>query len=243
MSGDAIDRCAAGSSFCEVDARVKTVALLLFAAVSALLTDPAALAAALAYILAVAAVSGAPAGHLARRFVVSLPFSLLAALSAYLYAGPLPALAMLARISTCVLALVLLTSVTPFFDLLKGLQGLRVPRVLVTMLLFTYRYIFVIREEMGRMSLARRARGADRGRHLFDRAGMRTVSYTAGMVLVRAYARGRRLEDALRARGFTGEIRTLPRASPGAANALFLLPVVAFSILLLATDRGLVQWL
>jgi energy-coupling factor transporter transmembrane protein EcfT len=38
---------------------------------------------------------------------------------------------------------------------------------------------------------------------------MRTISYTAGMLLIRAYQRGVRIYDSLLVRGFDGKIRTL----------------------------------
>jgi energy-coupling factor transporter transmembrane protein EcfT len=38
---------------------------------------------------------------------------------------------------------------------------------------------------------------------------MRTIANTAGMVLVRAYERGLRVQDSLRMRGYAGEVRTL----------------------------------
>jgi len=169
---------------------------------------------------------------------LALPFALTGALSVYLYAGPFPALSMLLRITSCVLALLLLASTTPFFDLLKGLQRLRVPRMFVNLLLFTYRYIFVVSDEMGRMAVARRARGARSGQSLLDRSAMKTLSFSAGMVLVRAHGRAQRMHDALRSRGFDGEVRTLTRFRIGDTEMLFGAAVVSFSLVLLMAEWG-----
>jgi cobalt/nickel transport system permease protein len=145
---------------------------------------------------------------------------------------------MFLRVATCILSLLLLAGTTPFLDLLKGLRRLRVPRLFVNLLLFTYRYIFVISDEMGRMSVARRARGARGGKSLLDRAALRTLSFGAGMVLVRAHWRGVRMHDALRSRGFDGEVRTLSRFRIGDTEMLFGAAVVSFSVMLLLAEWG-----
>jgi len=237
-----VDGHAGASSLRHLDARAKIIAVLTFVVIVALLRDLRILAFALVYVLALLAVAGVPARHLAGKYVLALPFALLGAFSVFFSSGLLPAAAMFLRISACVLSLVLLSSATPFFDLLQGLQKLRVPRIFVNLLLFTFRYLFVIADEMGRMSIARKARGARSGRHLLDRLGMRTISFTAGMVLVRAYERGRRMHDALRSRGFDGQIRTLTRFRMGVAEWLFIAPVLAFSTLLLSAEWGLLAW-
>jgi cobalt/nickel transport system permease protein len=241
MIPGAIDSHAGASALGRLDPRCKLVALLAFVVIAALLRDMALLLFALAYVLALLAISGVPASHLAGRFAPAVPFAFLGALSVYLSAGLVPALAMFVRISTCVLAMLLLSGTTPFFDLLKGLQRLGVPRIFVNLMLFTYRYLFVISDEMGRMSVARRARGARRGRSLLDRMAMKNISFSAGMVLVRAHERGLRMHDALRSRGFDGQIRTLTRFHFGALEAVFAVKVLAFSAILISAQWGVLQ--
>jgi len=238
MSLDPFDIHAGRSGFGSIDPRAKTVALLAFVAIVAMLRDWRILLFSLAYMLAVLATSGIPARHLAGQFVLALPFSLMGALSVYFYAGLFPAVAMFLRVASCVLALLLLSSTTHFFDLLKGLQRLRVPRIFVNLLLFTYRYIFVVSDEMGRMSVARKARGARAGRSLLDGSAMRTLSFSAGMVLVRAHGRAQRMHDALRCRGFDGEIKTLNRFRVGVAEMVFFAAVASFSAMLLLAEWG-----
>ena len=238
MIPGSLDRHAGASALGSLDPRCKLVALLAFVVIVALLRDLNILVFALAYVLALVAISGVPARHYAGQFALAVPFALLGALSVYLSAGPEFALAMFLRISTCVLAILLLSGTTPFFDLLKGLQRLGVPRIFVNLMLFTYRYLFVISDEMDRMSVARKARGARRGRSLLDRGTMKTISFSAGMVLVRAHERGLRMSDALRSRGFDGQIRTLSKFRVGALEAVFVIKVAAFSALLLSAEWG-----
>ena len=242
MNAGAIDANAEGSRFLEFDSRAKIFSLLFFIVIVALLRDLSILIPAIFFILMLLVISGLPAVHVAKRYLLAAPFGLLGALSVYLFAGLVPSIAMFLRISTCVLALILLTGATPFFDLLKGLQRMNVPRIFVSLILFTYQYLFVISDEMARMSLARRARGARRGGHLLDRDGMRLISNSAGMTLVRAFERGKRMHDALVSRGYDGEIRTLTPLGFKAADFAIVLLVVLFSLVLLSTEWGLVRW-
>ncbi|MEM2869044.1 MAG: energy-coupling factor transporter transmembrane component T [Thermoplasmata archaeon] len=237
------DTHAAKSSFGCLDARTKLISVIIFVAAVAFLTGLPALAAALVYALFLAALSGVPVSHFAKRYALAFPFVLLASLSALMHSGVPAAVAMLLRVSASVLALLVLSCTTPFFEILKGLQALRVPLVFVALLLFTHRYISIFSDELGRLSLARRARGAQKGRHLLDRSGMRLLSFTAGMVLFRAYHRGTRLGEALRVRGFDGRIRTLNARPVGAAEVLFSAALVALSVFLLYADRGGLRWL
>jgi len=242
MNAVPMDAYAEGSRFRIFDSRAKVLSLIFFIVIVALLRELSILVPALAFILMLLVISGLPAVHVTKRYLLAAPFALLGSLSVYLSAGVLPSIAMFIRISTCVLALILLTGATPFFDLLKGLQGMRVPRLFVTLLLFTYRYLFVISGEMARMSLARRARGARRGRHLLDRTVMRSISSSAGMTLVRAYERGKRMHDALVSRGFDGEVRTLTPLGFGAADYAIVLLLISFSLFLLSMEWGLIRW-
>jgi cobalt/nickel transport system permease protein len=242
MTAGPMDSHARESRLGGLDARAKIVALIFFVVCVSVLKGTVILAAALLYVVSLLVISGLPAGQVIRRYLLAAPFCLMAAFSVYWYSGLNPSVAMFLRISTCVLALVLLSGVTELFDLLKGFRGLRVPRLFVSLLLFTYRYLFVISDEMERMSLARKARGARRGRHLLDRGSMRTISFSAGMVLVRAYERGKRMHSALQSRGYDGEIRTLRPPGLKAPDVLFMLVIPSFSALLLSLEWRLLPW-
>ena len=242
MSAGSLDAYSGEMSFRALDPRAKIVSIIMFVVISALLKDMYVLTAALFYVLALLCISAIPVAHILGRYLLAAPFALLGSLSVYFYAGLHPSIAMFLRISTCVLAIVLLSTITPFLDLLLGLQRLRVPRIFVSLLLFTYRYLFVIFDEMQRMALARKARGARKGRHLLDREGMRTISFTAGMVFVRAYERGKRMHEALRSRGYDGEIRTLTPLRIKAADILFFGLVLAFGAILLSADWRMGPW-
>lgn len=91
-----------------------------------------------------------------------------------------------------------------FHKTLKALEKLRVPNKLVQMIMFSYRYIFVLLGELARMSRAAKAR-------LFKkRTDLRTLKTTAnlaGMLFVRGFERAERVYNAMASRGYKGELR------------------------------------
>ena len=66
---------------------------------------------------------------------------------------------MAARAMLGATAVLVAVSITPFSGLLRGLRSLGVPRLLVMVLAFLYRYLFVLVDEAMRMGRAARARG------------------------------------------------------------------------------------
>lgn len=104
-----------------------------------------------------------------------------------------------------ILAMVLLNATTPFVDFLHGLESMRVPRVMVNVLGFMYRYLFVLSDERERMILALRSR-SPHPRRLFLWRGLAGI---IGVLFIRAFERGERIYLAMCARGFRGTIRTL----------------------------------
>lgn len=115
------------------------------------------------------------------------------------------------------LSLILLSATTPFPRLLKGLERLGVPRVMVMILSFMYRYIFVLVDEAMRLGRARDSRNLGGG--LLWRA--RTLGNMIGTLFLRSYERGERVYQAMLARGFDGEMRTLSELRFGRADLYF----------------------
>lgn len=134
-------------------------------------------------------------------------------------------------------AALLLTFTTPFHDLVDALRDLRLPRVLVAIIAFMYRYLAVLGEEAGRMLRARAARSAQAaagttGGTLAWRA--RVTGQMVGSLFLRSYERSERIYAAMQARGFEGTFRHLAarRIERGAWGVFGLLMVMlaAFEI-------------
>lgn len=108
-----------------------------------------------------------------------------------------------------------------------ALQRLKVPKVLVQMLLFTYRYIFVFVSELRRMEVAMRARGFVKR---FDGHTLRVMGNFVGTLLVRSLERTERIYKAMLSKGYQGELHSFVvfRASPkDAAKALVVIIAIA----------------
>ena len=124
----------------------------------------------------------------------------------------------LAKAWLSILALVTLTATTKITDLLRGLEQLRLPRVMVMILSFMYRYIFVLTDEVMRMKQARDSRNFGSGRRLWQ---IKTVGGMTGTLFIRSYERGERVYAAMLARGYDGQTRTPDGPGFRAADMVF----------------------
>ena len=120
----------------------------------------------------------------------------------------------------------LLAATTPFPQVLRGLEALRVPRLLVLIAAFMYRYLFVIAAELGRMRWALLARGY-RPRRPFHAAPAGRV---ASALFLRTYGRGERVYRAMLARGYRG---TMPQSAPLALTSADIAFVAVIALALL----------
>lgn len=105
---------------------------------------------------------------------------------------------LLAKSTLCLWTMVLLSAATPFGELLRVLQRIRVPALLVTTLSLMYRYLFVIVDEAQRMGRARACRTFVSGRARTWRASATVVS----QLFIRSSERAERVYAAMRARGW-----------------------------------------
>ena len=125
----------------------------------------------------------------------------------------------LAKAWLSILSLILLTSTTRFSQLLKGMEKLRLPRVMTMILSFMYRYIFVLIDEVMRMKQARDSRNFG-GKRLWQ---LGTIGNMIGTLFIRSYERGERVYAAMMARGFNGHTRTLENLNFRLSDVLFAL--------------------
>ena len=99
-----------------------------------------------------------------------------------------------------------LVNVIPFDQLLTTLRRTGVPAILLAILAFMYRFVFVLWDELDTMRTARRARTFDRAGAIFR---WRVGAHMIGMLLIRALERSERVYGAMCARGWDGKLRTL----------------------------------
>ena len=209
MRVDFLDRYSRGTSpLHRLDARVKLVgaALLVVGVVATPWDWWPAYVAETALCLSIVLLARLPWYYVAARLAAALPFVLLLAGSIPLARGfengwELAAqLLMQSLISLA--TMITLVATTRFEHLLAALRRLYVPRVLVSILAFMYRYLFVLVDELEKMRRAKLARTFYPS--LWD--DVRLMGNFAGILFVRSFERAERVYAAMCARGWTGEM-------------------------------------
>lgn len=147
-------------------------------------------------------------------------------------AGLLVAAALaLKTVALVTLALTLLAT-APMHVTLAAAGRLGVPRLLVYLTQLTYRYVFLLLDELNRLRVALRVRGF---RNSMSGHAYRTVGQVTGTLLVRGADRADGVAQAMRCRGFDGRIRTTTVFRTTAADVLVFLVIAG-------VWGGLVAW-
>ncbi len=124
----------------------------------------------------------------------------------------------LVRAWLSVLGLIWLTSVTKITSLLHALKQLHFPNIMVMIIAFMYRYIFVIFDEMQRMKLAMDCRRINVTRMQL----LRGLGNIIGTLFIRSYERSEQVYSAMLARGFEGEFKIMAGPSVQRADLIFI---------------------
>jgi cobalt/nickel transport system permease protein len=221
-----------------LDPRLKLLATLATVLVVTITPPPAWHAFLLLGVLGWAAVlaSGIPVTTMLRRASIALPLAGMAALSVpftqagkTLWSGGLFSwtltitdqglwlfLSVIAKAWLSVLVSGLLVATTPFPELLKAMRTLRVPAVLVTIVSFTYRYLFVLVDEAQRLQRAREARSAGAGGTALWRS--KVLGGMIGSLFIRSYERSERIYQAMLSRGYAGQLHSMTQLAWGARD-------------------------
>jgi cobalt/nickel transport system permease protein len=203
-----------------------------------------------AAIFIVSFVAKIPTPTLLKRSLIEIPFILFAILMPFFGTGErfevgpfnlyreslLAAAGIVAKGTLGVLSAVVLSTSTTARELLRGLEKLHLPKLMVQIAAFMLRYVNVISDEMERMKVARESRG-------FIATGLKdwkVIAIAASALFIRSYERGERVHLAMLSRGYTG---VLPHdMSEGASLKIWLqglaLPLFALFILISTTVIG-----
>ena len=225
-----IDRWSRGTSpLHQRDARAKLAALLVF--LVALSTTPVtaqgAFAAYAALLILVAHRARLPIGGWAGRAALVLPFSATFAVLTWWSGDSLRALALAEKSFLSGMAALLLVGTTPLTGWTAALESWRAPRMLILVIQFVYRYLFVIAEQAQRMRWAALCR---RGSSRSSRPGRFHFSAAAGLLGVlfaRSWQRADGIYHAMLARGFRGRFVPAAPAPFRTSDMLFLSACVA----------------
>lgn len=162
------------------------------------------------------AVSGVPLTYIGRRMVIEVPFVLFAVLIPFIATGPrtavlglslsepglVAAFGLLAKGTIGVSLSLTFAATTEPQDILRGLERLRMPDLIVQIMGFMIRYLDVVTAELSRMIVAMRSRGCDPRypRH------WPVLARTMGALFIRSYERGERVHLAMLSRGYDGRL-------------------------------------
>ena len=216
----------------DLDPRVKIIAVIAYIISNLLIPDGAWIGflAALLILVFSAAAGRISAGYLLPRSLIALPFALSAITLLFTIegqpiaqfqflgldlvisdAGWLRFVSILIRSWLSVQMAIILTVTTRFPDLAHGLLHLKMPAILISVISFMYRYLFVLIEETQRMLRARASRSAGKRRiSLQDILWQaRIAGNMVGQLFIRSFERSERIYHAMLARGYDGEYMTL----------------------------------
>jgi len=134
---------------------------------------------------------------------------------------------------------IILVTVTPFPAVLWALRALRLPSPLIAIVSLMYRYLFVLYEEATRLLRARAARsatvdGVRSGGSIVWRG--QVAGRMAGSLMLRSFERSERIYNAMLARGYKGQLRTVAHSHlqtidflVGTVTVLILLTILLFA--------------
>lgn len=115
----------------------------------------------------------------------------------------------IAKATLGVLTAILLSATTTAREILRGLEILKLPTLLVQIASFMLRYLNVVTDEMERMRVARASRG-------FQESGIKhwkVLANSAGALFIRSYERGERVHLAMLSRGYSGTLPNIERVA------------------------------
>lgn len=235
------------SPLSRLDGRWRLLALAATVAALATLQTLPASSAALGYVLLLALLARIPARWLLGRWGAMSPFLLLCILLVPLCVPEAEPLAQWGPLALsrrglvvagliCLKALAIVTVVlvglttAPLHTTLHAAHRLHVPGMLIQLALLSYRYIFLVTDELARLRVALRVRGY---RSRPSRHSYRTIAHVSGTLLVRSHERAERVSQAMRCRGFDGQFRSLAEfhTRPADILAFGLMVVVAAALL------------
>ena len=148
-------------------------------------------------------ISRLPLTFIVKRLLVIMPFLLILLVSVpFLHKADrwMIFTRCLMRSMLCCLGIIIVFASTKFTHVLEGFKKLHVPQIIIMIISFMYRYIFVIEDEFLRMQRAFQSRNVRNKKGWFF---TRSFANMVGVLFIRAYERAERIYLAMCARGFS----------------------------------------
>ena len=197
------------------------------------------------YPMLLMAVSETPYAMLLKRFLAALPFCLFAGISSVIFDreiaftiggiavsfGAISLITILFKTWLCVMAVLILVSVTPLAEITGAMRRLRTPNIFIIMFEMTYRYIGVLLNEAYSMGIAYSLRStAKKG------IGMRDMGSFAGQLLIRSFDRAGRVYNAMKCRGYALQNISTNSGKLAFKDIVFFVAVSALCVIFRVVD-------
>ncbi|MCT8136805.1 cobalt ECF transporter T component CbiQ [Anaerobacillus sp. CMMVII] len=193
----------------EARAKLVAVVIFIFGVISLQTPSIALIAYAIAFIGSLA--MGISILLLVKRYLIILPFLLLMTVPLILGGGfPLDldrvsfASLILLKAITCMTVMTILLHTQTIDEFMDSLAHLKVPPIVITILLLSYRYVFLFFDDIQKMQLAARSRFFSGGISIRN---LKVYGQLTGGLLIKSLNRAENVYNAMNARCFNGTIR------------------------------------
>jgi cobalt ECF transporter T component CbiQ len=143
----------------------------------------------------------------------------------------------ISRVAVSISLVVLLTLTTPWVRLLAALRAVGVPRIFILIIGMAYRYIFLLLGTVTDMYEARKSRTIGATAH--DRGARAFVGATGGALFGKAHQLSEEVHQAMTARGYRGDAKTLERFTLTRFDVLAAVCCLALAAAILTGDHFL----
>lgn len=231
------------SLFARFDPRWKLAAILIAVAACIVMRSPVVLAIACGLSLAMARIARLPGAwcrkRLAAVLIALLPFLLILPLTVdrgdsfqilglrLSEAGFVAAAGIMFKALAILTLMLVLLGSSPFYNTLHAAQRLGAPGLFVMLTCLSYRYLFLLLDELQRLRVALRLRGF---RNRVNRHSYRTIGQVTGTLLVRGSERAERVAQAMRCRGFDGRFRVMDEFRTTGRDVVMFSGIVALYV-------------
>jgi len=191
------------------------------------------------WLLIVVSIARIPLSLLFKRSLIEIPFVFFAILMPFfgtgekVQVGPfdlyreglIAGSGIVAKGTLGVMTAIILSTSTTAREILRGLERLKLPALMVQIASFMLRYVNVVNDEMERMKVARESRG-------FEATGIKhwkVLATAAGALFIRSYERGERVHLSMLSRGYEGVLPHdgLPKVQTSVWIIAMMYPLVA----------------
>lgn len=246
----------------KIDTRVKIISLISYIVIASTLSSKIALFAGILLMGVLVLFARTPMSYLLKRLLWVLPFGgVLIILFPFITPGVSilkiklgfttlnatlqgvdKAIVLFLRLFSAMLALTVLNATTGFREVMEGFKHLKVPAILVHIVEFTVRYIFVLNDELNRMKLARKSRSYDFKQSVLHIEALRTLSQMIAVLFIRSIERGERVYNAMLSRGYGGENHCCGYCKIKKLDLCWGTTLVVFAVFLKLTEVGGMSW-